>query len=221
MWQRELADDADKEFLLDGIENGFQLVSSFGFKPVEMENYNSALDVENRHLVEEQIKVELAEGRYAIVSVKPTIVSALGAIRKSSGKIRLIHDASRPVGSAMNDYAELLFSQSFQTLNDAVDLLSHGTFVSKIDLKSAYRSVGVHPASFPATGLKWKFDGDQEVTYLIDKCLPFGAKFSPGIFHRLTQAVRRMMQRRGFSIVVYLDDFLIVEKSYDQCLEAA
>ena len=144
----------------------------------------------------------------------------LGAIRKSSSKVRLIHDASRPVGAALNDYAESEGSLSFQTINDAKDLLTHGAYVAKIDLKSAYRSVGIHPACFQATGLKWKFEGDGEVTYMIDKCLPFGAKFSPGIFHRLTQAVRRMMCRRGFRVVVYLDDFLIVEKSYSRCLEA-
>ena len=219
-WQRELSGDPDASFLLDGVENGFQLVSRFDFKSVEMDNYNSALDSCNRDLVEEQINIELLEGRYEIVSEKPTIVSAIGAIRKPSGKVRIIHDASRPIGAALNTYADIESSQSFQTLSDACDLLSHGAFLVKIDLKSAYRSVGVCSSCFPATGLKWKFKGDTHVTYMIDKCLPFGAKFSPGIFHRLTQAVRRMMLKRGYSVVVYLDDFLIIESSYSRCLEA-
>ena len=35
-------------------------------------------------------------------------------------------------------------------------------------------------------------------------------KNSPEIFHRLTHAVRRMMEKRGFvNIIVYLDDFLV------------
>lgn len=52
------------------------------------------------------------------------------------------------------------------------------------------------------------------MVYLKDTKLPFGAKLSPGIFHRLTQAVRRMMARRGFNLlVVYLDDFLIISNS--------
>jgi hypothetical protein len=44
-----------------------------------------------------------------------------------------------------------------------------------------------------------------------DKKLTFGSKLAPGIFHRLSQAMRRMMSRRGFTIVayMYLDDFLI------------
>ena len=213
--------DEDCEFLLDGVKDGFKIVSNFGFESVEVDNYNSALDPENIDLVEIQIKVELEEGRYQVVEKKPLIVSALGAIKKPNGKIRLIHDASRPRGSgALNSYAELEMKQSFQSIKDATELLSHGAFMAKIDLKSAYRSVGVNPSCFPGTGLKWRFNGDTHDTYIIDKCLPFGAKFSPGIFHRLTQAVRRMMLRRGYNIVVYLDDFLIIEKSRERCLEA-
>ena len=212
--------DNDREFLLQGVREGFKIVSTFDFESVEVENYNSALDPENITQVEEQINIELQEGRYEVIHQKPLIVSALGAIKKSSGKIRLIHDASRPPGSALNNYAELEMKQSFQSIRDATELLSHGAYMAKIDLKSAYRSVGVHPSCFPGTGLKWKFKGDTHDTYIIDKCLPFGAKLSPGIFHRLTQAVRRMMLRRGYRIVVYLDDFLIIENSRERCLQA-
>ena len=116
-----------------GICNGFQLVSNFSFRSVEVENYKSALDPLNKDMVEEQIKTELLEGRYQIVSEKPAIVSALGAIRKSNGKIRLIHDASRPSGGALNEYAEELDSLSFQSVADATDLLSHNAYMSKID----------------------------------------------------------------------------------------
>ena len=74
MWERELDDDVDRSFLLDGVQNGFKIVSRFDFKCVEIDNYKSSLDMENRHLVEEQIKIELAEGRYEIVSEKPFII---------------------------------------------------------------------------------------------------------------------------------------------------
>lgn len=56
--------------------------------------------------------------------------------------------------------------------------------------------------------------------YLYDTKLPFGSKEAPGIFHRLSQAVRRMMVRRGFTIVAYLDDFFICENSKSKCAEA-
>ena len=180
VWVDELEGDADKEFLLEGIKNGFHLVNDFNFVPAECANYSSVY--ENFDLVEAQIRTELEENRYERVQEKPVVISALGAIKKPNGGVRLIHDASRPTGHALNDYAELEMSQKFQSMSDAVDCLSHLAFMAKIDLKSAYRSVPVHPDDFPVTGLKWKFKGEKDFSYLVDKRLPFGARFSPGIF---------------------------------------
>ena len=54
-----------------------------------------------------------------------------------------------------------------------------------------------------------------------DTKLPFGAKLSVGVFHRLTQAVKRIMARKGYDqIIVYLDDFLIIAESKEKCAEA-
>jgi len=171
--------------------------------------------------VESQIKTEIAEGRYVISHSKPPIVSALGAVRKDSGKVRIIHDASRPAGQAMNDFSPLQLRQRFQSVKDAADLVTPGCFLAKVDLHSAYRSVRVNPSNFPGTGLQWTFEGDDRPTYMVDTRLPFGSRRAPSIFHRLTQAVRRMMAKRGFSsLVVYLDDFLIIAPTYEECLHA-
>ena len=66
--------------------------------------------------------------------------------------------------------------------------------MAKIDLKSAYRSVHLHPSQ---TGFKWKFKNNDHFTYLYDTALPFGSRKS------LSQSVRRKMKRRGYDIVVY------------------
>lgn len=90
--------------------------------------------------------------------------------------------------------------------------------MAKIDLRHAYRSVPIHLGNFAATGLKWQFEGGDEFTYFYDTRLPFGAKSSPEIFHRITQAVRRMMARRAFdSVVVYLEDFLVIAPTQQAC----
>lgn len=78
--------------------------------------------------------------------------------------------------------------------------------MAKVDLKSAYRSVPISSHSQRVTRLKRQF-GKQTV-YLRDTKLCFGSKLAPGIFHRLTQAVRGMLKRHGLAVtVVYLDDF--------------
>jgi len=168
--------------------------------------------------VNKQVQLEIDEGRYVKVNSKPTIVSALGAIPKESGGYRLIHDCSRPAGRAVNDYIEVE-SFSFQTVDEALTLVSPGAYCVKVDLKSAYRSIPISVESQQYTGLQWKVNGVDE--YFVDTRLPFGARASPGIFHRITQAVARMLQKRGFpNVRVYLDDFIIVDKSKKACRQA-
>ena len=143
----------------------------------------------------------------------------MAAIPKPDGGVRLIHDCSRPTGMAVNDYCSADWHQKFSRVDDAALLMTPGCYLAKVDLRSAYRSVKISKTSEQVTGLKWNFEGN--TVYLRDTRLPFGGKLSPGIFHRLTQAVKRMMARRGFNLlVVYLDDFLIIAESEAQCAEA-
>ena len=90
------------------------------------------------------------------------------------GKIRVIHDGSRPRGTAMNDYATPDKVQ-FQSLDDACRLAKQGYLCAKLDLQAAYRSVPIHPSDYRVTGLKWCFQGDYRPTYLFDARLPFGS----------------------------------------------
>jgi hypothetical protein len=222
VWKSELAGDPDEQYILEGVKNGFHIVDHSA-RPANahMANYKSATNPACIPLVEDQIRTEVAEGRYIIVREKPPLISALGAIKKEHSKgVRLIHDCSQPAGHALNDYAPLGEKVSYQSVQDAVDLLTHGGFSAKVDLRSAYRSVKIHPDDWAFTGLTWKFTGHSSETYLIDTRLPFGSRRAPHIFHRLTQAVTRMMARRGFKIVAYLDDFFIHEETFERCQSA-
>ena len=219
-WIAELESDDDKEFLLDGIINGFELIPADStLSPAEMDNYSSSTKPEARDKVEQTLREEIAEGNYIITHTRPTIISALSDVPKAgSDELRLIHDCSMPVGKGVNSYVPSLDKLHFQTIDDAVQLVDKEFYLAKIDLRHAYRSVPIHPSNYAATGLKWTFSGDTSPTFLYDTRLCFGGRRSPGIFHRLTQSVKRMMFRRGFKgIVVYLDDFLIVSQSRAEC----
>ena len=184
-----------------------------------MDNYFSSTNPDVVDKVEQTLLDEISEGNYVPVSRKPVIVSALGTVPKpDSEDLRLIHDCSMPPKQGVNSYIEI-DKQKFQTIDDAVAQIKHGYFLAKVDLGHAYRSVPVHPSNYPALGLKWRFRGARHFTYLIDTRLPFGGRSSPGIFHRLTQAVRRMMERRGFIVIVYLDDFLVIAPTLEKCQE--
>ena len=220
-WRLELNDDSDKDFLLHGVANGFNIVDRDArVVPMEIDNHPSASPgSELFNLVKQQVMSEISVGNYHVCVNKPEFISPLGAIPKATGGIRLIHDCSRPAGNSLNDYATLGSSQKFQTIDDATSLIQRGYYMAKVDLKSAYRSVNISEESQHFTGLKFEFDG--RVVYLRDTKLPFGSRLAPGIFHRLTQSVKRMMARRGFTAVIaYLDDFLIIAPTLDECATA-
>ena len=204
---------------MQGIRHGFHIVDSSSPPTVaHMPNYRSATTAPAASLVEAQIRTEISEGRYKIVDKPPNLISALGAIPKpNSSGIRLIHDCSQPRGQAVNDYAPLGHKLTYQSMDDAVELLVQGGYSARVDLQSAYRSVEIHNDDLAFTGLMWQFQGQNKPTYMLDTRLPFGSRLAPGIFHRLTQAVRRMMQKRGFNVVAYLDDFFIHESTLERC----
>ena len=99
-WMAELDLDEDKEFLHDGIINGFELIPADStLSPAEMDNYSSSTKPDARDKVEQTLQEEIAEGNYVITSNRPTIVSALSAVPKAgSQELRLIHDCSMPAG---------------------------------------------------------------------------------------------------------------------------
>ena len=100
--------DRDRDFIINGITNGFEIYipSHSVLKTAETNNYKSATASDVRDKVENQIREEISKGNYVVTHMKPTIVSALGAIPKpDTDKIRLIHDCSRPQFSNVNSYA--------------------------------------------------------------------------------------------------------------------
>ena len=99
-----------------------------------------------------------------------------------------------------------------------MSLDTSNAYVAKIGVKSAYRHVPIHPTNYNATGLARQFSGDIHLTYMYDSKLPFGASKSPDTFHRIRQAITRMMTRQGFyTVLVYLDDFLIIADRECEC----
>ena len=145
-WLDELKGDPDEVFLVDGLKNGFQLIPvGSSFQEAEMDNYRSVTNPAVRNRVEETLLEELGIGNYVVTDHKSVNVSALGAVPKpDSEEVRLIHDCSQPAGKALNDYADLE-SFKYQTLDDAISLLTPRCYMAKIDLRHGYRSVYIHP----------------------------------------------------------------------------
>jgi hypothetical protein len=97
----------------------------------------------------------------------------------------------------VNDYASK-DDCSYQSVQELLDSIQPNWYLSNVDLKSAYKSVPLDVANYKYTGVKWQFPDAELPTFLVDRTLPFGARKSPDHFNRITQSVRRMMQRRDF-----------------------
>ncbi|KAK3280564.1 hypothetical protein CYMTET_11609 [Cymbomonas tetramitiformis] len=200
------------EAVVRGIATGFSWQQAEPEEFFRVENY---VPPEHEEKVEMKLQEEEAAGRMVRTDVESVPgVSALGIVlRVVDGKVkeRIVHDLSRPVGLSVNDNCEI-DKRRFQSVEEAFGLLQPYSFMAKIDLKSAYRFVGI------AAPL-WRFLASEFGGVLrIDTRFPFGVKAAPGLFHDITQLVKLMMQQRGFpGIVVYLDDFILVADSEEDC----
>ena len=218
-WDQELQNDPDRDYLLNGILHGFYIVDPNVTLPnVSQHNHKSAYT--NKIETTKIVQKEIDTGRYVPVDYKPSIVSPIGLVPKSSGGFRLIHDCSMPHdGRSVNDHTVQCDKQSYESVDTAVDLITPKSYMAIVDIKSAYRAVAIHPSSYDASGLIWNIDGVP--TYIVDTRMMFGARPAPSVFHRISQAIKRIMGRRGHhKIVAYQDDFLVVGESYEECLEA-
>lgn len=216
-WKEILDGDFDKEFILDGVENGFIVVDSVDISvDVHCKNYKSVLNDSVKLVAEKQIKHELDVQNYVICDRKPKIVSSLGAIVKDSGKVRLIHDCSKPENFSVNSYATTSHFK-YQTVDDVVEKLPKNGYMAKVDLSAAYRSVPIHPDCYEFMGLSWLFEGDTEPTFMVDTRFAFGLAKAPQWFQRIGNSIVRFMKKQGFTVVCYLDDYLVISQCKDHC----
>ena len=72
-------------------------------------------------------------------------------------------------------------SLQYATIDDVVRLIarhSWNALLCKVDLKSSFPLVPVHPVVWPLFGLFWEGEN------FMDKFLPFGLSSSPALFNR-------------------------------------
>ena len=148
-------------------------------------------------------------------------MNRMGVIRKghTPGKWRLITDLSFPEHRSVNDGIDSrlcsLQYTSVEKVATAAIGLGRGALLAKLDVKSAYRLIPVHPLDRPLLGIEW-----QGSAYM-DGMLPFGLRSAPKIFTAVADALEWILRRQGVVHVDhYLDDFIIYgPPGSDQCAE--
>ena len=199
------------QYFLNSISNGFQI----GFQGANLQSAKKNLLSATAHpnIVEEYLEHELSLGRMSgpyPISLCPDVhVSRFGVIPKTHqpGKWRLITDLSHPQGHSINDgIPPHLCSLSYVTIDDAIWnilQLGKGTMLAKIDIKSAFRLLPVHPTDRHLLAMKWRG------SIYIDHCIPFGLRSAPKLFNILADLLSWIAQTSGVSYLIhYLDDYL-------------
>ena len=199
------------EYFLQSITQGFRLGSDGRTSQSAEKNLKSAAD--HPAIVDDYLHTELSLGRisgpYPPLTCRAVHINRFGVIPKNhqQDKWRLITDLSYPSGSSVNDgIPSQLCTLSYVTIDDAIlNILQSGknTMLAKIDIKSAFRLLPVHPTDRHLLGIKWRDNA------YIDHCIPFGLRSAPKLFNILADLLAWIMENAGISYLIhYLDDYL-------------
>lgn len=173
---------------------------------------------EHTEVLQEKIHKEVLEGRMAGPFDHPPLhnlhVSPIGVVPKADGGWRMITHLSYPPSNSINHHIDPVHTSvkytSFDTVVQTISLLGKGTFIAKVDIKSAFRLIRVHPADFELLGLH------MNGSFYIDKCLPFGCAISCKIFEMFSSFLEWLViAKSGIETVHhYLDDFIFAGSAH-------
>ena len=80
--------------------------------------------------------------------------------------------------------------------------LGRGTLLAKIDIKSVFHLIPVHPADRHLLAMEW------QGSLFIDTCLPFGLRSALKLFNIMASLLEWILLNQGFTFLLhYLDDF--------------
>ena len=88
----------------------------------------------------------------------------------------------------------------YEGLQDMVDLLQQGDYMSTLDDKSGYWQLPLHPHMWQYVGFEWKGQ------YMVWKIAAFGISVLPWMYTTLRQEVYRPLRERGVRMAFLIDD---------------
>ena len=226
-WRSALAAHPDRawvESLLHGIQHGFRIgllpQAAIRSMPKNLPSAEAHRGIIGLYL-QQQVQAGQMLGPFHPKDCQGVILSSLGVIPKSTpGKFRVIVDLSSPRGYSVNDNLRRnLTHVAYSSVEDAalaIHTLGRGTQLAKIDIRSAYRIVPIHPSERIFLGVLW------EGQVFIDCQLPFGLASAPAIFSAVAEALEWILRRRGVrGVIHYLDDFLLLgSPDTEECAQA-
>ncbi|KAK3104130.1 hypothetical protein FSP39_024643 [Pinctada imbricata] len=165
-----------------------------------------------------EVRLGRLAGPFLFKPFENLLVSPVGLIPKKDGTWRLIHHLSFPPGHSVNDHIDNIHcTVKYTSFDEALEMITEvgtGAVIARLDIKSAFRLIPIHPSDFSLLGYKIA------QYYFVDKCLPFGCAISCALFEKFANFLEWELKRRAKSdsVVHYLDDFLIAGSDFDKCV---
>ena len=186
MWAHKLSYHPDKEFaaaIIKFIDFGVPLMYNGPCLNQVFPNWRSCDQL--RTEVQASLLYDISKGwkvgPFATQPFEYFVGSPMGAFSKLSVnntvKTRVIHDLSWPLQMSVIFFIPSdVSSVHYVTIDAAVEMVKKhgvGCLMAKVDLKDAYKQIGVRPQDWPLLGSTWVND-DGITEFYFDTVLPFG-----------------------------------------------
>ena len=169
--------------------------------------------LEHPGVVQGYLDLELVGGRllgpFQPGELQKVHISKFGVIPKGHqlGKWRLFVDLSHPEGASVIDGIDPALCSLRYVRVDEIARHILGSEMAKVDIRSAYRIIPVHPEDRHLLGMRW--DGMEYV----DAALPFSLRSAPKMFNAVADALEWILLENGVRYLWhYLDDFITLGK---------
>jgi len=207
-------------YLLSGLSDGFHtgIQNHLQIETYTVKNLVSAGKdpVTISQLLDKEVHDNYWIGPYVEAPFDVYRINPIGVVQhKYNLKKRLIVDMSAPHDNAMypsvNDLIDKNeFSLTYVKIDDAINIikeLGQGSWLCKVDVKSAFKNLPIHPSLWRFHGIQWKNQ------MFFATRLVFGSRSSPKIFDCLAQAIEWIASTNyGIKHILHLlDDFLTIE----------
>jgi hypothetical protein len=194
-WQKNV----HNSYIVDVIQNGYRLPLNGIPKPEWLKNNKSARD--NASFVDSEVDKLVKSGVVIELKNQPAVINALTVAINADNKKRLVLDL-RQVNPMLN-----VHKYKYEDIRVASQYFSKNCFMSIFDLKSGYHHVDIHVAYHQFLAFSWN---NKFYTYT---CCPFGLSTAGLIFSKIVRELVKLWRSKGFPLVMYLDDGILIGKT--------
>lgn len=98
-----------------------------------------------------------------------------------------------------------------EDIRTVLKLMTRGCFMATLDFQDAYFLIPIDEDSRKFLRFMWK----DELWEFV--CLPFGLSTAPWLYTKIAKPVVNYLREKGFTSVVYLDDWLCFGENVEEC----